>query len=281
MIPPQTSWRCSSTSEPLQLKYCRTPGQLYWYAASRNKLVHRSVSTVSFGTWATRTFAVQGNCTDAIERIPEQLEREAVNSKHCIIDFQNVARGFEVPSSSSLWLSDLIITNTGPSAVSSPAETSSEGRKLLESAKFPSPGAQASNAAAQGPDGSIVVASDTSSDLNMQAEGPNNSTNDGDGSDTARSSAAAGFTVGSGAELPMLDSPSGSGGAVYIAAGSEIQGGKLYAQRVIFFNNRAVNGGAVGLNKFALAQIVDCVFDSNSASGHGGMQQAVSSQDSR
>lgn len=212
---------------------------------------------------------MQGNCTDAIERIPEHLKRGRVSNKHCIIDFQNAPRGFEVPFSSSLWLSDLVITNTGPAAWILPDSTPA-GRTLLQASRAHSLRSQTGNIAQQ-PEETIFVASTSGGQYppsatpklaKQSAESSNEATADSPTANLASPDATA---------SQASAAPDSVGGAVNILPGTAMEGGKLYAQRVIFSNNHAENGGAVGMNKFALAQIVDCVFDSNSASGHGGM----------
>lgn len=204
---------------------------------------------------------LQGNCVNALGLLPEQLDRQAVNSKHCIIDFQNGSTGFEVPASSSLWLTDLILVNAGNSS----ADT---GTGLLSNAHSPSSAGDVTSRVIPWNTSSLTAASP--SEASAQAQGMTWGDDFASGTFAWSTISRNISSVGTGATLPRISPSHMSGGAVHMASGSISAGGKLYAQRVIFFKNHAVNGGAIGLNDFSVAELVDCVFDSNSASGHGG-----------
>ena len=259
---------------------------------------------------------VQGNCTNALENVPNELNLQNVNENHCIIDFQHTGRGFVIPNQSSLWLNDLIVINAGnktKSAAAGPVPKAAPARKLLQTVTGGIPQDQpagggtppagsaggipvATGGGTVGGTGGTGTGATGTSSTNSTGTGgtstgigpspaPGTAATGGTGTGTTASPASSNATaspaatgpvaavaggVGNGATHKPISQPNSSGGAVFIEIGSLIKRGTLYANNVIFFNNFAVNGGAVGLNDHARASLVNCVFDSNQASGHGG-----------
>lgn len=180
---------------------------------------------------------LQGNCSSSVAMLPVRLQKHFENSRHCIIDFQHRFGGFDVPDSSSLWLTDLTLMNAGIPEF-----------RYYDSHVLPGRSSEENHASAH----SLALTAS-----NVQASDERTSPTQICSTDASRS-------------LCGDCSYAVNGGVIRLAAGNDGKGAKLFAQRVLFHNNHAMNGGAVGLHDFASAQLIDCVFDSNRAHSRGG-----------
>lgn len=205
---------------------------------------------------------MQGNCKDAFRKVPELFSKEALNPKHCVLDFTNATSGIEVPPSSSLWISDLIISNVGtwlsPPAHSNarilhglPYQAHARGLQYAFHDPFHSETVGMSVAPVQ-------VSDETD---NMHQEESSRKGTEVHCNDSPCTSVPATFSC------KLVNS---CGSAVLVAPGTEQQAGRILAHRVVFLRNHAVNGAAVSLQAFATAEMQSCTFESNYAEGYGG-----------